>query len=90
MSFRSRAHQSGEIMASPNRTTDPGGTVKQIAVALELPFLVVGPVILAGAIGFFLDRWLHTKPFLMIILGIVGVGIGIYDALKAASTSEKP
>jgi F0F1-type ATP synthase assembly protein I len=77
-------------MASPNRTTDPTGTIKQIAIALELPFVVVGPVILAGGIGFFLDRWLHTKPLLMILLGIIGVGIGIYDALRAANASEKP
>jgi len=76
-------------LASPNRSTDPGGTVKQIAVALELPFMVVGPVILAGGIGFFLDRWLHTQPLFLILLGVIGVGIGIYDALRAASASEK-
>jgi F0F1-type ATP synthase assembly protein I len=76
-------------MASPNRPAHPSGTIKQIAVALELPFMVVGPVIVAGGVGFLLDRWLHTKPLWMILLGVVGVGIGIYDALRAANASEK-
>ena len=42
-------------MASSNIPSgkDSGGSVKQIALALELPFMVVAPVILGGAIGFF-------------------------------------
>ena len=63
--------------------------MKQVAIALELPFMIVGPVFLGGLIGYFLDRWLHTKPILMIALGILGVVIGIRDALKIASAGEK-
>jgi F0F1-type ATP synthase assembly protein I len=68
---------------------DPGGTIKQIALAFELPFMVVAPVLLGGAFGYLLDRWLHTKPLLMLVLGIVGVVLGIRDALKAASAEDK-
>jgi ATP synthase protein I len=68
---------------------DSGGSIKEIALALELPFMVVAPVILGGVIGFFLDRWLHTKPLLMIVLGILGVVVGIRDALKSASAQDK-
>lgn len=68
---------------------DPGGPMKQVAIALELPFMIVGPVFLGGLIGYFLDRWLHTRPILMIVLGILGVVIGIRDALKIASAGEK-
>ncbi len=63
--------------------------MKQVAIALELPFMIVGPVFLGGLIGYFLDRWLHTRPILMIVLGILGVVIGIRDALKIASAGEK-
>ncbi|MGH9690997.1 MAG: AtpZ/AtpI family protein [Candidatus Acidiferrales bacterium] len=68
---------------------DTGGTIKQIALAFELPFMVVAPVLLGGGIGYLLDRWLHTKPLLMIVLGIVGVILGIRDALKAASAEDQ-
>jgi ATP synthase protein I len=78
--------------SSPNSSQDPdnGSTVRQIAIAMELPFMIVAPVVLGGAVGFFLDRWLHTKPILMIVLGLAGVVMGIYDALKTASASDKP
>jgi F0F1-type ATP synthase assembly protein I len=50
----------------PKRVKDFGS---QSALAMELPFTLVGAVLFAGAIGFFLDKWLHTKPWLMLALG---------------------
>jgi ATP synthase protein I len=66
-----------------------GSAIKQIALAFELPVLIVGPVIVGGAIGFFLDKWLHTKPWMMIVLGFLGIGIGLRDVLKAAAMQDK-
>jgi ATP synthase protein I len=74
---------------SPSPNKDQGGTVKQIALAFELPFMLVGPVVMGGAIGYFLDRWLHTKPLLLIVLGILGVVVGVRDAVKSASAQDK-
>jgi ATP synthase protein I len=71
----------------PNK--DQGGTVKQIALAFELPFILVGPVVMGGVLGFFLDRWLHTKPLLLIVLGILGVIVGVRDAVKSAAVHDK-
>jgi len=68
---------------------DRSGSVRQIALAFELPFMLVAPPLVGGAIGYFLDRWLHTKPILMIVLGFLGVVMGIRDALKMASSEEK-
>jgi len=73
--------------AAPNK--DQGGTVKQIALAFELPFILVGPVVIGGVLGFFLDRWLHTKPLLLIVLGILGVIVGVRDAVKSAALHDK-
>lgn|GEM_PF-941024 len=68
---------------------DVGGNIKQVALALELPFLIVGPAVLGGGIGYLLDRWLHTSPALMLVLGIVGVALGIRDVLKVAAAGDK-
>lgn len=66
-----------------------GGSIKQVVLALELPFLIVAPVLLGGGIGYLLDRWLHTAPAFMLILGILGVVLGLREVLKVASSMDK-
>jgi ATP synthase protein I len=74
--------------ARPLQGNNSGGTVREMALAFELPFMLVGPVVLGGAVGYFLDRWLHTKPLLLIVLGIVGVAVGVREAVKGATALE--
>ena len=62
--------------------TEAGGFSRQIATAMELPFILVGAVAVGGLGGFFLDRWLHTKPFLMLIFGTLGFIGGLRDVLR--------
>jgi len=75
-------------LQDPQSTKD-SSTIRQFALALELPFVLVAPAIVGGAIGFFLDRWLHTNPWLMIVLGFAGVVAGLRDVLKTASREDK-
>jgi ATP synthase protein I len=58
------------------------GFSQQFAAAMELPFVMVGTIAVGGLIGFFLDRWLHTKPFLMLIFGALGFFGGVRDVLR--------
>ncbi len=58
------------------------GFSQQFASAMELPFVMVGAIIVGGLTGFFLDRWLHTKPFLMLIFGALGFFGGVRDVLR--------
>ena len=51
-------------------------------IALELPFTLVGAVIVGGASGYFLDKWLHTAPWLMIILGGLGFFAGVREVIR--------
>ena len=74
---------------NPSSDKSAGSAIKQIALAFELPVLIVGPVVVGGAIGFFLDKWLHTKPWMMIVLGFLGIGVGLRDVLKAAAMQDK-
>jgi ATP synthase protein I len=73
----------------PSNGKGPGGTIKQAALAFELPIMLIAPALVGGGIGFFLDRWLHTKPIFLLVLGLLGVGIGIRDAVKTASAQDK-
>jgi len=54
----------------------------QLAMALELPFVLVGTVGLAVLLGFYLDRWLHTKPVLTLVLGALGFVGGIREIIR--------
>jgi F0F1-type ATP synthase assembly protein I len=77
------------MVSDPSPRKDPGNAIRQMAIAFELPFMLVGPVVLGGAIGYFLDQWLHTKPLLLIVLGILGVGVGVFDVVKIAGAQDK-
>jgi len=55
---------------------------QQLAMAMELPFVLVGTILVGGAIGYFLDAWLHTQPFLMLIFGGLGFAAGVRDVLR--------
>ena len=71
-------------MASPDPAPDkrPGSVARQFALATELPFLLVGGVVAGGFLGYLLDRWWHTKPVLMILLGAVGFFVSLRDLLR--------
>jgi len=57
------------------------------ALALELPFTLVGAIAIGVAIGYFADRWLHTRPVLMIILGGLGFVAGLREVLRRLPAS---
>ncbi|HTB94220.1 MAG TPA: AtpZ/AtpI family protein [Candidatus Sulfotelmatobacter sp.] len=56
-------------------------------MAMELPFIFVGCIVVGGAIGYFLDAWLHTKPALMIVFGALGFVAGLRDILRRLAKS---
>jgi ATP synthase protein I len=61
---------------------EAGGFSRQFAMAMELPFVLVASVGVGGLAGYVLDRWLHTKPFLMLIFGALGFIGGLRDVLR--------
>lgn len=63
------------------------GFAHQFAVAMEMPFVLVSAVIVGGLVGFFLDRWLHTRPFLMLVFGFLGFFGGLRDVLRRLAKS---
>jgi ATP synthase protein I len=67
---------------------DPG-TMKAIGVAWTLPFELIVPVIVGGGIGYLLDRWLHTAPLFLLIIGFIGFGVGLRNMIKTANSLEK-
>ncbi|MGB7730695.1 MAG: AtpZ/AtpI family protein [Candidatus Acidiferrum sp.] len=76
--------------ASKNEKLTPAeqsaaGASRQFAMALELPFILVAAIVVGGLVGHFLDNWLHTKPYLMLVFGILGFFGGLRDILRRVS-----
>jgi ATP synthase protein I len=67
---------------APPPRKKPSGATRQLAMAMELPFLLVGGALVGGLLGYLLDRWLHTKPWLMLIVGAAGFAVGVRDMLR--------
>lgn len=76
-------------LPSDQSRKERAGFARQFAVAMQAPFTLVAAVIVGGAIGYFADRWLHTKPVFMIVLGILGLVVGIRDVLRSLEAEEK-
>ena len=49
--------------------------------------LVIGLVI-GGAIGWYLDRWLGTTPIMLLIFFVLGVAAGVLNVVRAAKSFE--
>jgi len=62
--------------------SDARDFTRQSALALELPFTMVGAVVVGGLIGYLLDRWLHTAPWLMVVFGAFGFFGGVREVVR--------
>ena len=64
------------------RPPGPGRFVYQLASALDLPFVLVGAVVIGAGGGYLLDQRLGTSPVLALILGALGFAAGMYEVLR--------
>ena len=49
---------------------------------MDLPFVLVGAVVIGAGAGYFADRSLGTSPALTLILGALGFAAGIYEVVR--------
>ena len=70
------AQQSSPILEKTKQVTNDS------AIAMELPFTLVGAVALGGLLGYFLDKWLHTAPWLLVAFGGLGFVAGIREVIR--------
>lgn len=63
--------------------------MRQLALAMELPFIPIAAVVIGGGLGYLLDSRLHTEPFLMMVLGLLGFIGGVREILRRLAKEEK-
>ena len=55
----------------------------------QLSTELVSAVLVATIIGFILDNWFDTKPWLIIIFFFIGVATGIINVIRSAKKMQK-
>ena len=60
-----------------------------LGIAFKLSTELVAAVAVGTIIGFILDDWFDTKPWLILIFFFVGVAAGILNVVKSAKNMQK-
>ena len=60
-----------------------------IGQAFKLSTELVAAVLVGTIIGFILDNWFDTKPWLMIIFFFLGTAAGILNVIRTANRMQK-
>ena len=60
-----------------------------LGIAFKLSTELVAAVAVGTIIGFILDDWFGTKPWLILIFFFVGVAAGIINVVKSAKNMQK-
>jgi ATP synthase protein I len=63
--------------------------VRQLSDVLDLPFVLVGAVVVGAGLGYLLDLRIHTSPVFTLVLGILGFAAGIIEVLRRLTGKNK-
>ena len=61
----------------------------KLGLAFKMSTELVAAVLVGTIIGFILDNWFGTKPWLILIFFFVGVVAGIVNVIKSAKNMQK-
>jgi F0F1-type ATP synthase assembly protein I len=74
---------------SPAPRRDPEGFARQLANVMDLPFVLVGSVLIGAGLGYLLDKRFGTSPVLALLLGALGFAGGMYELIRRLSGRRK-
>jgi ATP synthase protein I len=68
---------------------DIASSYRKAGPYLDASWQLTGSVALWVVIGYFLDKWLHTGPWLLVAGAVLGMALGFYLFYKAISAIGK-
>ena len=66
-----------------------GSNAASLGKALKISTELVAAVVVGSIIGFILDSWFDTKPWLIIVFFVIGITAGIMNVVKSAKKMQK-
>ena len=71
------------------RSKDPmNASSSKLGIAFKMSTEMVAAVVVGVIIGFILDNWFGTKPWLILIFFFVGVVAGILNVFRSAKSMQ--
>jgi ATP synthase protein I len=67
-----------------------GAAPTALGVGMRVGVELVSAMVVAVAIGWALDRWLHTRPVLLIVFVLLGGGAGIANVWRLMGPGRMP
>ncbi len=75
--------------AKPKKSPKNEKSSSSIGTAFKMSTELVSAVVVGTIIGFILDNWFGTKPWLILIFFFVGVIAGIMNVVKSAKKMQR-
>ena len=69
--------------------TKNGSNAASLGKALKISTELVAAVVVGTTLGFILDNWFDTRPWLTISFFFIGVAAGILNVIKSAKNMHK-
>lgn len=92
--LKKRAGELGAKLETAKHRHDPAASAKGRGEAMgrgmRMATELIGGVIAGGAIGWFLDQWLGTKPWLFIVFFLLGTAAGMLNLIRQAGKEKTP
>ncbi len=86
--FDTRLHRAQENNEAQGRVGKPGSSQSGKGLALRIGTELVVAVFVGGMIGFLLDTWLNTKPWLTILFLFLGNAAGLLNIFRLTSNQN--
>ncbi len=68
---------------------EDGRRGRAMGTAFRIATELVAGVVVGSLIGYFLDQWLGTAPFLLIVFLLLGIAAGLINSVRAAQRMQK-
>ena len=75
--------------ANKNSFTNNKKNTSSLGTALKLSTEMVAAVLVGSIIGFILDNWLDSKPWLTVTFFFAGAAAGILNVIRSAKLMQK-
>jgi F0F1-type ATP synthase assembly protein I len=72
-----------KLPPAPQR--DPNSFARQLANVMDLPFVLVGSVVIGAGLGYLLDKRFGTSPILSLLFGLLGFAGGMFEVIRRLS-----
>lgn len=61
---------------------DAKGFARQLGNVMDLPFVLVGSVVIGAGLGYLLDKRFGISPVLTLLLGLLGFAGGMFEVIR--------